>query len=44
MGKRQKTVPQPRTFPFQQPEDITLISKRLIKECKKLPIGKALEK
>lgn len=43
MGTRQKAEPQPGTFPFQQPGDMTLISKGVMRECRKLPIEKALK-
>lgn len=43
MGKRQKAEPQPGTFPFQQPGDITLTSKGATRERRKLPIEKALK-
>lgn len=44
MGKRQKAEPQPGTLPFQQPRDMTLISKAVLRECRKLPREKALKK
>lgn len=44
MGKRQKAEPQPGTLPFQQPGDMTLISKAVLRECRKLPREKTLEK
>lgn len=44
MGKRQKAEPQPGTLPFQQPGDMTLISKAVLRECRKLPREKTLKK